>query len=314
MRFAAPKYFNHNYIEEFLQTSSPAFDLKDQLLPNVVFDLSKIKEISIVGLLLIYKFIDFTYQNNCFKKPNLATDTIIDEAWKKYEFESLIYKYISNKDVTEQAYKDFKIKIEKNFIIAPQPLLRSNKFSKDSLKNDFIPKLNKYYKEDEKTVLMLFNCLSEILLNFWEHATDDNRSIIIADGNLAKIEIACADNGKGIISTLKQNPRFSSLKDEILIRKCIERGVTSKEKTNHMGYGLWIINEITSKVKGRFYIFSEGYFLKNDFGKVKTGKCSYWKGTIVYLYLPLNNPVSISDLYENLESVINLKNIKIQFI
>nr|WP_315419954.1 ATP-binding protein [uncultured Pedobacter sp.] len=314
MNFSAPKYFNHNYIEDFLETSSSIFSMRNKLVPNVNMRLAHIQEITIVGLLLIYKFIDFTYQNNCFRKPNLITGKIIEEAWKKYEFETLINKYISNKDVTEQAYKDFKIQVQENFIIAPQPLLRSSNFSRESLKNNFLPKLNQYYKDDEKTVLMLFNCLSEVLLNFWEHAIEDNRSILIADGNLQKIEIACADNGTGVISSLKQNPRFSGLRDDRLLQKSVERGVTSKEKTNHMGYGLWIINEIVNQIQGKFYIYSEGYYLKNDYGKTKTGKCAYWKGTIVYLHLPLGNPVSISDLYNNDNQLQSLKELKINFI
>jgi hypothetical protein len=161
---------------------------------------------------------------------------------------------------------------------------------------------------------MLFTCLSEILLNFWEHAVDDNRSIIIADGTKKKIEIACADTGEGIITSLKTNPKYSNMHDSKILSKALDIGATSKERTNHMGYGLWIINEITNLVRGKLYIYSEGYFFKNDHGKVKSGSCAFWKGTIVYLNLPLGNPVSFSDLESKVKSFKRLTDIKINFI
>jgi len=313
-RFSAPKYFTENYISEFLTTSEPIFDLKEKMVPNVVVDVSTCKEISIIGLLLIYKFIDYTYQNHCFKRPNLLAEDFMKEAWRKYEFTELIKRYISNKDITEPAYKDFKVKIEDSFIIAPQPLLRSEDYSRETLVKDFLPQLNTYYRNDEKVVLMIFTCLSEMLLNFWEHAVDDNRSIIIANGNDKKIEIACADTGDGLISTLKRNPKYKKLRPNQVLQRIIDKGVTSKENTNHMGYGLWIINEIASLVRGKFYLFSQGQYLKNDFGKIRHGECAYWQGTIVYLSLPLMKPFTFSDLQQKLDEKNRLSNIKIKFV
>jgi hypothetical protein len=277
-------------------------------------DVSNVKEVSIVGLLLLYKFLDFTFQNHCFKKPDLITSELMEDAWEKYQFTQLIKRYMSNKDITEPAYRDFKVTSNESFIIAPQPLLRSDVYSKDTLRNDFLPQLNGYYGNNEKVVLMIFTCLSEILLNFWEHAVYDNRSIILADGNSRNIEIACADTGDGLITTLKRNERYKQLRDDLILRKIIAKGVTSKEKTNHMGYGLWIINEIATLVKGKFYLFSQGYYLKNDFGKISEGKCSYWQGTIVYLNLPLLKPFTFCDLQQKLDERNQLSKLKINFI
>ncbi|HLO69781.1 MAG TPA: ATP-binding protein [Flavipsychrobacter sp.] len=286
--------------------------MNERAVPNVIMDYSKIKEISIIGLLLLYKFIDYTYQNYCFKNPDMLVGDVIEDAWEKYEFEDLINRYILNKDITEQAYKKFKVKVDENFIIAPQPLLRSTQYSSESLKNEFLPKLHKYYNNNEKIVQMLFTCLSEVLLNFWEHAVDDNRSIVVADGTKTKIEIACADTGSGLISSLKGNPKYEKLPHEYILSKAFERGVTSKEKTHHMGYGLWIINEIVNRSKGKFHVYTEGFYYKNEYGKVKKGKCAYWKGTIIYIYLPLTKPTTFSDILKTTSP--NLSSIKVNFL
>src|SRR5690606_12886621 len=110
--------------------------------------------------------------------------------------------YISNKEVSEKAFKEFKIKLEERFIIAPQALLRTTNYTNEYLRNEFIPNIEKYYSKSPESVSLIFSCFSEILLNFWEHAIQDTKSVILADGNKNKIEIACADTGIGIISNL----------------------------------------------------------------------------------------------------------------
>lgn len=152
---------------------------------------------------------------------------------------------VLKKDVLENEYKKLNIKIQESFIIAPQPLLRNDSYSNDVLIERFLPKINEYYSFNERVVSMIFQCLSEILLNFWEHAIEDTKSILVADGNKTSIEIACADTGNGIISTLEQSNPSKNTSKEKLILSALEKGITSKKDTDHMGYGLWILNQIT---------------------------------------------------------------------
>jgi hypothetical protein len=295
MNFTAPKHFNINYVKEFLKEFEPTLKWKGKMVPDVLIDLSRVEQISIIGLLITYKFIDYTYNNFCFKKPNLTVSDYIQEAWDKYEFRELISAYIANRDQTEKAYKKLKIKVDDQFIIAPQALLRESDFSQTYLKNEFLPKIREYYSFNDKAVNLIFICLSEILLNFWEHAIDDTKTIILADGNRQKIEIACADTGIGIISNLSPTLPNIRKKEEILAR-AFEKGITSKIGTAHMGYGLWMVNELAKLNKSKLHLYSEGFFYKNDYGKVKVGKCGYWPGTIIYINLNLQNPKTISDL------------------
>lgn len=296
MIFKAPKTFKANDILTFLSEVEKAFALKDKMQPDVIFDLTKVKQANILGILLMYKFIDYTYNNNCFRKPEIAVNEYVELIWHKYGFWDLINLYVSNKDETYKGYKNLKVKIEANFIIAPQPLLRNDNYSNEVLKNKFLPKIQDYYSHDKRVVSMIFQCLSEVLLNFWQHAVADTKSILIADGNKSNIEIACADTGNGIISTLGQSFSTTSMSKTEIISKSVEKGVTSKKMTDHMGYGLWILNEITSLTGGRLHLYSQGAHYQNNYGTVQKGTCGYWQGTIVYISLPLKNPKTLSDI------------------
>jgi hypothetical protein len=301
MRFDFPKVLKPNNIVELLNSLEKAFKMEEQLVPDAKINLTKVKKTSLLGVLLNYKFIEYTYKNNCFKKPEMIVNEYVKKQWERYGFTKLIHSFVSNKDLTEKNYKNLKVKVDERFIIAPQALLRSKDYSDRFMKSEFLPKIEDYYKKNDKVVSMIFLCLSEILLNFWEHAVDDTNSILVAEGNDNHIEIACADTGNGIITTLNKIFENSSIDRAETLKKSVEKYVTSKKMTNHMGYGLWILNQITTKTKGRFHIYSEGAYFKNDFGKEIADKCGYWKGTIIYLSLPLNNPVTLTDI-ENHDS------------
>lgn len=306
-----PDVLNGSNMLSFLRNINIIFNFENKELENYALDLSKLKKINVLGMLLIYKIIEFSVEKKCFHLPQIYFEDFLEEKWHQYDFIPLINSYIKQED-TSRNFRNLNVQITDKFILAPQPLLRNSDFTNNYLKTKFLPKINEYYIGQEKIISMISTCFSEILLNFWEHAVNDTKSIMIADGNKSFMEIACADTGNGIISTLKSNPKYSNLTDEQIILKSTNKNVTSKENTNHMGFGLWIIDQIITAIGGRFHLYSEGVCYINDYGKTKTLKTSYWKGTIVYLALPLNNAKSLNDI-----DVFKLKdshNIKIDFI
>lgn len=310
MTLDVPKIFKSNDVISFINNMQVIFKMQESMTPNVRIDLTKIKQISALGILVIYKVIEYTYVNNCFKKPELNVNEYIQQKWKEYGFYDLIHLYVSNKDIAEKGYKDLSIKLQDKFFIAPQALLRSDNYSKEMIEKKFLPPIRKYYKDSPKIVSMVFLCLSEILLNFWEHAVSDMRSIIVAEGNKSNIEIICADTGDGIISTLGGSYKEHKFTPIDIIRKSVEKGETSKKMSNHMGYGLWILNEMTTRVRGRLHLYSQGVYLKNENSKILTGKSGYWQGTIIYLSLPLNNPITLTDI----ESYVDNGQIKLNMV
>ena len=291
----APKRVTKNNIQEFILKFGHTFNWKKKMVPNQLIDLSEIEEIDILGLLIIYKYIDFTYANYCFKKPELKVDKYLLETWDKYAFRDLIESYIHNENKSDRPFKKLKITSNDRFIIAPQALLRESKFTNENIQKAFIPKIESYYKKNSKKTDVIFSCFSEIILNFWEHAVLDTKSIIIADGNNDKIEIACADTGNGLFSNLR-GVLDSKIKDDAILEKSVTKGVTSKPNTFHMGYGLWIVNQLVTANMGKLHLYSEGYFYQNNYGKIKKGRSPFWPGTIIYVNLSLKKPKSLADL------------------
>jgi hypothetical protein len=305
----APKHFRANSIVNFITDCQDIYRLSNKKENGFLLDLSRVKECTMIGVLLVYKIIEFSIKNNCFNAPMYLMDNPFREAMEKYGFTKLILTYLADKDVAEKEFANLKISVSDNFIIAPQALLRNDKYSSELLNKKYLPQIEKYYSFNDKAVTMIFLCFSEILLNFWEHAVDDTQSIIVANGNKSNIEIACVDNGKGILTTLKLAGKQQ--KDNLkTLMSAVEKGVTSKDLSNHMGYGLWIIDQIAERTNGRFHLYSEGYYYYKEFGKVKSGKCGHWQGTIVYLSIPIQRPVTLADI----EPSDNSNNLQINWI
>lgn len=298
-------------ILSFLKSVEVIFNWKNEKKPNVLFNLSEVRDIDMLGLLLNYKIIEFCVENRCITDSEIKTNEYVNNKLSEFKIQELLNSYLENKRAD---YTNLDFFQGKRLFIAPFPLLRENEYTKSKIKESYFPKIEEYYsgcKNKENIASMIFQCFSEILLNFWEHAVNDTKSIIIANGNTDFIEIACVDTGNGIISTLGPTLDHHLTKGEILL-KSLEMGVTSKKDTDHMGCGLWIINSITSLAKGRLILISEDQYVKNDFGKISNGECPYWGGTIIYVFLSLTSPKSLLDILPE-DEYRNLNNLNINF-
>ena len=263
--------------------------------------------------MLFYKWIDFTLKKQCFYNPTLSDNKkgSFWDSFERYSFVKLMKGIMNNIPIRKEQnlYESLIIRQEENLIIAPQPMIRGNSLTKDNLHKLYAPQIIEFYGNDEISEMIL-TCVSEILLNFWKHALEDPQSILVAEGTKSKIEIGCADTGNGIISTLKEGKQeFRKLSSRQILQKAIQKNVTSKPNTFHMGRGLWILDEIATITGGIFHLYSEGVSYKNQNGKKIFSNCGYWKGTIVYLNLPLNKPVAMDDILK--EEKNDLNNIKL---
>jgi hypothetical protein len=302
----APKRFRASSITTFINDCSPIFSLPGAKETGFLLDLKKVSECAMIGMLLTYKMIEFSIKNDCFSRPAYLMGEPFQKAMEKYGFTKLILTYLGDREVAEKEFAKLKVSVQEEFIIAPQALLRNDKYSSEKLKEKYLPEIQKYYAFNQKSVSMILTCFCEIFLNFWQHAEDDSHSIIVASGNKKTIEIGCADNGKGILTTLTKAGKERE-EPVLTFISALEKGVTSKDMSNHMGYGLWIVDQITKRTGGRLHLYSEGYYYQREFGKVKHGKCGYWKGTVVYLSLPTDSPATLSDIEELKEETKNLQ-------
>lgn len=317
MIYTLPKNFNHNFIDDFLLRFGIIFSKIDKLEPDVIVECGSIRKISVIGVMLLYKWMDFTLKKQCFHEPTIflnPKDELMGSL-DRYNFlelmRGIVDKIPAKKE--QKIYESLKTRQESNFIIAPQPMIRGNSLTRDNLHKMYAPQIVNFYN-DEQVNTMVLTCISEILLNFWKHALDDPQSILVAEGNKSKIEIGCADTGNGIISTLREGkPDYVSLTSKQILQKSIQENVTSKPNTPHMGRGLWILDEIATVTGGIFHLYSEGVSYKNQKGKKIFDNCGYWKGTIVYLNLPLQKPVAIDGILKETEKN-HLRNIKLNII
>ncbi len=299
--YTPPKSFLPNTTLEFLRNVESIFDLEGEKVRDVYFLIGRVEKIGILGLLLIYKFIEYTATHACFESPQLLNSEYIKNELKRYGFWNLIqdYKQIKEEDV----YRNLNFQKSDSFFIAPMPLLRGKRYDR----NLFLPQIETYYAGNDNAISVVLTCLGEIMLNFWEHAVEDSQSILVASGNEHKIEIACADTGNGIVSSLL--PVVGKMDKDKVLLKSLAKNVTSKANTHHMGCGLWEINELVTMNRGRLHLYSEGAYVRNDFGKTKSGTCAFWKGTIIYVTLPLDSPKTL----KNIQCDENFNDIQINF-
>lgn len=298
--FNTPATFNERTIKEFLRNISPVFKMVGKNVPGVLFDITTpTKDISIAGLLMIYKFLDFTVKNKCFSEPVCNYNEDLLAKLKKYSFFDLVNSCFKNLPAD---YNNLRYKQQKDLFIAPIAL---NRQSEEDTSSAINVKICKYYSYNTRVQFIVLTTISEIISNFAAHADKETKSVLVASGNKKKFELACADNGIGIVSNLRNVVKMHvRMQNFDVLARSIEKGVTSMrdETTGHMGYGLWMINRFVTELKGELYIFSEGAYLHNHQGKLRKGQCANWSGTIIYLSLPVEYTDKFTKLLNELKN------------
>lgn len=300
--FKTPSVLTPQTVKYFLKEVEPLFSMVNKTVPNVLFDAYGLEKAGLLGHLLIYKFMEFSFKKRCFLNPTFSIKEDIFNEFKKTGFQKLVLAFVNDKK------KDFgKLKYEEENGIFIAPINLAN-FEKGDGQDLYAPQIRDYYV-NLKVAFIVTLCMSEIAANYSAHAEDDTNSILVAKGNHSFFEIACADNGIGIVSSLRPTLREKCTSHEVM-EMAMQRGVTSKHGTDHMGFGLWLVNEMVSMLKGELFVFSEHACYINRQGRIKKGESDYWRGTITYVRLPLGNSKAIEAIYEKFKKRFN--RIKIQ--
>ena len=305
MKIDVPKFLTLKHIEDFLSDISAYLERENSQESDFILDVSKIKEICLLGQLVLYKFISYTVEKQCFNSPKILgiNNEILKEQLGRSGFWELIDTYVrkpNNKKAIVKSYNNLKIVNEEDFLIAPQKLLRDDSDNKEKLENEYLDEVLKFYSNTQKAHTICF-CIAELFSNFWSHATLDSGTVMVARGNGNNIEICFADTGEGIINSfVNSDKRYKKESKRQLMKMALSKNGTSKPNTNHLGLGLYMINCVVSKgTQNIFKIYSDTeeytYDAKNK-GVYKS--ISYWKGTITYLKLNINNLLSLDKISE----------------
>ena len=114
MRIESPKFFRLNHIEDFLSDISVYLKQTIHKESDFTLDVSKTKEICLLGQLLLYKFISYTVEKQCFNNPKISgiSNAILKEQLGKSGFWELIDTYVkkpNDKKAIVKSYNNLRI-------------------------------------------------------------------------------------------------------------------------------------------------------------------------------------------------------------
>ena len=282
--FTTPPEFTIMTAKYFLKEVEEVFKWNNHQKKKFRLEVGLTNRIDLFGQLMLYKFLEYSVKHNCFYLPKINVNRIVTEELRKSTFWSLINDFIRNKEVN---YRELKFREYSGLFIVPINLTTKTKDEAEAL---YAPRIIQYYTNRQVQFIVL-SCMGEVASNFHEHSNDTTNAILVASGDSRSFNIACADTGVGIVSSLRPvlDKEYRHKEKFEILKKSVEKEVTSKRYSDHTGCGLWLIDSFVTGLKGELYIFSEGAYYINLHGTPRRGMCSYWKGTIIYVSLPFNN-------------------------
>lgn len=306
----APRNLECNNLTSLLRVFNVIFSFAGKEKERFHLSFTNVDKCDVTGVLTVYKLLEFCVLNKCFSMP--THDIVYNEYLKsyidKFGFAELIKSLMNSPDSIDlRPYKKLKVSSDSECLIAPIALIREdNQHSIDIIKRLYEPKITAFY-DNTRIRQMILSVFTEVMHNFWSHATSDNKSVIVGYGTKHMFNIACCDNGIGIDGSMSSI--YPNVAPARLMSLAMTNGITSKIGTSHMGYGLWYINEVVKRINGSLMIISNSTLYRNDYGKVFISSCPTWKGCVISIKLPLSKPITISDI-----ELVKKNDININFI
>ncbi|MDI5893653.1 hypothetical protein [Flavobacterium algoritolerans] len=290
--------YDENNISQLIGKLNFIFDLKNKKVNDYNFSINiNTEDFTSIASLVIYKSLAYAIDEFCLLNPSVNKETFTD-LFAKYHLQELMLAYLYEKD-RDKIYANIKPVVKNDFFIAPHPISRVDFKNLDDIEAKYYKTIKDYYKNSNDGIVdCIKTCIVEISSNFHYHATD-KKSILMAEGNANRIEIISVDTSEGIIGTMKKE--YKNVTDKDLILNAFKRRVSSKINKGHCGTGLWLVNEMVTKLKGKLILHTGGYIYRNIQGKVTIFASSKWKGTVLYVKIPISNDMDnlIEDLFTN---------------
>ena len=111
-----------------------------------------------------------------------------------------------------------------------------------------------------------------------------------------RVQILVADDGIGVMNSLRTNPQYADISESIALIKCIEDGVTDGKG---MGFGLYSTARLIKNVGITLEIHSGRNKLVYDGEDINILESNEWQGTVVYLELHSNKEINPNDVVDN---------------
>jgi hypothetical protein len=149
--------------------------------------------------------------------------------------------------------------------------------------------------------------LSELMDNVFDHSQSEIGFFIQAQKYPSKerVEIFLLDRGRGIATSLKDNPVYSSFDDKKRFELALSPRITAKPE-KHSGEGLssvitWVEKNSSNYAQGVIFSNSDVWFCVN--GKTGLDHTNYtiWPGTLIWLSIPYNPPINLNKIWSDLK-------------
>lgn len=166
---------------------------------------------------------------------------------------------------------------------------QSHRFNIKTIYGSFSEVMNRLTREHEIdiTVLNGFSyCFYEVLDNVITHSgMEEGKVAMQFDADKAELRVLIADDGMGIAASLAQCEKYSSLRTDECLLKCIEDGVSDGKGR---GFGLFSAACMVKESKGRLDIISGGWKMSYRDGVASVEPFRPWQGTVVAFIIPTN--------------------------
>lgn len=296
---STPKRFTSKDFGSFLYAIREMPFWNNAKIPNVFLDTHQTADVDLLGLLILCNFLDYTSSNHCFLRP--STDLLYQYYLKTELKNNGFEEYVSASFGEESVLGNVKFVNNNKWFIAPIKLIEETDADTKKRNQDSMKSISRYYQYNDDVAFVVLQSIGELFNNFKSHANASSFSYLVAKGDRCHCEIACIDNGKGIVNSLKPILNSNSLSTEEILELSVKKGVSSKKNEGHMGCGLWLINEFVSECNGYFCICSNSAIYINNKGLCEKKSFAPWKGTILYLDLPLDNVNAINRVFNKIE-------------
>ena len=139
-------------------------------------------------------------------------------------------------------------------------------------------------------------CFYEILDNVHIHSGKPlGTAITYYDREAKVLKVLVADDGQGVCSSLRENPKYSDISEAEALKYCVRDSVTDGKG---MGFGLYATERLVKDAGIRFVIHSGSHKLLMENATVDVKENGWWQGTIVYMEIRTDleiDPQSVVD-------------------
>lgn len=162
---------------------------------------------------------------------------------------------------------------------------------------DIVSLLNGYPDVEVSVLQALSYCFYEVLDNVLTHSERRCGTAImryLPEAN--KIQILVADDGIGVMSSLRANPEYAKISEGDAVKYCIADGVTDGKG---MGFGLYSTARLIKNVGITLEIHSGKSKLEYDGDAMNVVEAPEWQGTIVYFELHSDKEINPNEVVDN---------------